>query len=220
MLLFIDTANIEQIREAASWGVIEGVTTNPSLACKEIDAIKGSSLEKHYKAICELVEGPVSLETCSPDAAGMIKEAKELAKIADNVAVKVPMCEEGLKAVTELCKDGIMTNVTLVFSSNQALLAALAGATFVSPFIGRLDDAGNDGIAVLEEIVDIYTGYGFDTQIISASVRHTMHVVQSALAGADIATVPFDILKKMFKHPLTDKGIAAFLADYNKIVGK
>jgi transaldolase len=218
MRLFIDTANLDQIKEAASWGVIEGVTTNPSLACKEMESIKGSSLEAHYKAICDLVEGPVSLETCSPDAAGMIKEARELVKIAENVAVKVPMCEEGLKAVSELYKDGIMTNVTLVFSSNQALLAALAGATFVSPFVGRLDDAGNDGITVLEEIVDIYAEYGFETEVISASVRHTMHVIQSALAGADIATVPYDILKKMFKHPLTDKGIATFLADYNKIV--
>ena len=220
MRLFIDTANLDQIREAVSWGVIEGVTTNPSLAYKEIETLKNTSLHSYYKEICKVVEGPVSLETVSPDAKGMIEEAKVLAKIADNACIKIPCCEEGIKALSVLNKEGIMTNVTLVFSANQALLAALAGATFVSPFIGRIDDAGNDGMAVLDEIVEIYYEYGFETEIISASLRHPLHVVQSALAGADIATVPYDVLKKMFTHPLTEKGIAKFLEDYKKIPGK
>jgi transaldolase len=220
MRIFIDTANLDQIREAASWGILDGVTTNPSLASKEIETIKNMTLHSFYKEMCALVDGPVSLETVSTDAAGMIKEAHELAKIADNAAVKVPMTEEGIKACSALTKNGIMVNITLVFSANQALLAAKAGATFVSPFIGRIDDAGNDGMAVLEEIVDIYYEYGFDTEIIAASLRHPIHVVQSALIGADIATIPYDVLKKMFRHPLTDTGIAKFLEDYKKIEGK
>ena len=220
MRLFIDTANLKQIREAVSWGVVEGVTTNPSLACKEIESLKNMTLHAYYKEICSAIDGPVSLETVSPDANGMVEEAKVLAKIADNVCAKIACSEEGIKAVTILNREGIMTNVTLVFSANQALLAALAGATFVSPFIGRIDDAGNDGMTTLEEIVEIYYEYGFDTEIISASLRHPLHVVQSALAGADIATVPYDVLKKMFTHPLTEKGTAKFLEDYKKIPGK
>ena len=217
MRLFMDTANLDQIREGASWGVIDGVTTNPSLASKEIETIKNMSLNDFYKEICSLVEGPVSLETVGTRADDMIKEARELAKIADNVAVKIPICEEGMKAVKVLSGEGIMTNVTLAFSANQALLAALAGASFVSPFIGRLDDAGNDGISVLDDIVQVYAVYGFETEVISASIRHAMHVVDSALVGADIATVPYAILKQMFNHPLTDKGIAKFLEDYQKV---
>jgi transaldolase len=220
MRLFIDTANLKQIREAASWGVIEGVTTNPTLAAKEIESIKGKTLNEFYKEIASLVEGPVSVETVCTDAEGMIREARDFAKIADNIAVKIPICEEGLKAVKVLSEEGIMTNVTLVFSANQALLAAIAGATFVSPFVGRLDDAGNDGMVVLEEIVDIYEEYGFDSEVILASVRTPIHVVQGALMGVDIATIPYDILKKMFKHPLTDKGIATFACDYEKLKGK
>ncbi len=220
MKIFIDTANLDQIREAASWGILDGVTTNPSLASKEIETIKNMNLNSFYKEICSIVDGPVSLETVSPDAKGMIKEAHELSKIADNVAVKVPMCEEGLKACYALSKEGIMVNITLVFSANQALLAAKAGAAFASPFIGRIDDAGNDGLGVLEEIVDIYCEYGFDTEIIAASIRHPIHVVQSALLGADIATIPYKVLKQMFRHPLTDQGIDKFLEDYKKLPGK
>ncbi len=219
MRLFIDTANLDQIREAVSWGVIEGVTTNPSLASREIETIKNMTLNDFYKEICSLVEGPVSLETVGTCADDMIKEAHELAKIADNVAVKVPMCEEGMKAIKVLSGEGIMTNVTLVFSANQALLAALAGASFVSPFIGRIDDSGNNGIAVLDDIVQVYDMYGFDTDVISASIRHPQHVVDSALVGAHIATVPIAVLKKMFNHPLTEKGIDAFLKDYEKVKG-
>jgi len=210
--LFIDTANVEHIREVHSWGVLDGVTTNPSLVCKE---------NRNYfdciREITSFVEGPVSAEANSMTADEMITEARELAAIAENVNVKIPMCEEGLKAIRELSMEGIDTNCTLIFSSNQALLASSAGATFVSPFLGRLDDIGNDGMGVLEEIVEIYEYYGTDTQIISASLRHPQHVVGSALAGAHIATIPYAVFKSMVKHPLTDIGIERFLADWQKI---
>lgn len=212
MRLFIDTANVEHIREISGWGVIEGVTTNPSLACKE---------ERNYrecvKEICSIVSGPVSAEAVSMDAPGMIDEARQLARIAENVNVKIPMCPEGLKAIKALAAEGIDTNCTLIFSANQALLAASAGATFVSPFVGRLDDIGNDGIRILAEIVEIYEYYGMLTEVISASIRTAQHVVDSALAGAHIATVPYDVLRKMVSHPLTDAGIERFLADWEKI---
>lgn len=212
MRLFIDTANVEHIREIHSWGVLEGVTTNPSLACKEN--------RNYFECISEItsfVRGPVSAEAVSLEAPGMIAEARELAGIAENVNVKVPMCPEGLKAISALSREGIQTNCTLIFSANQALLAASAGATFVSPFLGRLDDAGNDGLRVLAEIVEIYEYYGVETQVISASLRHPQHVIGSALAGAHIATIPFEVFKAMARHPLTDIGIERFLADWEKI---
>ena len=212
MRLFIDTANVEHIREINDWGVVEGVTTNPSLACKEKRNYRDCVAE-----ICSIVSGPVSAEAVSMESAGMVSEARELAAIADNVNVKIPMCPEGLKAITALSAEGIETNCTLIFSANQALLAASAGATFVSPFIGRLDDTGNDGMRVLAEIVEIYEYYGMLTEVISASIRHQQHVVDSALAGAHIATIPYEVFKKMTSHPLTDIGIERFMADWEKI---
>ena len=210
--MFIDTANVEHIREINDWGVVEGVTTNPSLACKEKRNYRDCVAE-----ICSIVSGPVSAEAVSMEAAGMIAEARELAAIADNVNVKIPMCPEGLKAIKALSAEDIQTNCTLVFSANQALLAASAGATFVSPFIGRLDDIGNDGMRVLAEIVEIYEYYGMLTEVISASLRHPQHVVDSALAGAHIATIPYEVFKKMTSHQLTDIGIERFMADWEKI---
>jgi len=210
--LFIDTANVEHIREINDWGVLEGVTTNPTLACKENRNYRDCVAE-----ICSIVKGPVSAEVVSMDAPGMISEARELAAIAPNVNVKIPMCPEGLKAIKALSGEGIKTNCTLVFSSNQALLASAAGATYASPFLGRLDDIGNDGVGILAEIIEIYDSYGLTTEVISASLRHPQHVIDSALAGAHIATIPYDVFKKMASHPLTDKGIAAFLADWDKI---
>jgi transaldolase len=210
--LFIDTANVEHIREINDWGVLDGVTTNPSLACKE-----NRNYRECVAEIASIVKGPVSAEAVSMECAGMVAEARELAAIADNVNVKIPMCPEGLKAISILTEEGIKTNCTLIFSANQALLAAAAGATFVSPFLGRLDDIGNDGMRVLAEIVEIYEYYGVLTEVISASLRHPQHVVGSALAGAHIATIPFDVFKKMASHPLTDIGIDRFLADWDKI---
>jgi transaldolase len=210
--LFIDTANVEHIRDINDWGVVEGVTTNPTLACRENRNYRDCVAE-----ICSIVSGPVSAEAVSMDAAGMVAEGREIATIAANVNVKIPMCPEGLKAIKVLSQEGIQTNCTLVFSANQALLAAAAGATFLSPFIGRLDDAGNDGIRILAEIVEIYEYYGMLTEVISASVRTPQHVIDSALAGAHIATIPYDVFKKMVGHPLTDIGIDSFLADWEKI---
>ena len=210
--MFIDTANVEHIREINDWGVVEGVTTNPSLACKEKRNYRDCVAE-----ICSIVSGPVSAEAVSMETEGMISEARELAAIAENVNVKIPMCPEGLKAIKALSAEGIETNCTLIFSANQALLAASAGATFVSPFIGRLDDIGNDGMRVLAEIVEIYEYYGMLTEVISASIRHPQHVVDSAMAGAHIATIPYDVFKKMTSHPLTDTGIERFMADWEKI---
>ena len=212
MKICLDTANVEHIREANSWGVVDGVTTNPTLIARE-----GRNFEEVVREICEIVDGPISAEVVSEDAEGMVKEARELSKIHKNVVIKIPMTPEGLKATRVLKDEDIKTNVTLVFSSNQVLLAAKAGATFVSPFIGRLDDQGQVGMEVIRETVTILETYDFDTQVIVASVRHPIHVLESALAGAHVATVPFDVLKKMAGHSLTDVGIRKFLEDYKKI---
>lgn len=212
MKLFLDTANVEHIREINGWGVLSGVTTNPSLVSKE-----GRGMRECLREIAEIVQGPVSAEAVSMDTEGMVREARELAAIAENINVKIPMTPQGLAAVSRLAKEGIKTNVTLVFSANQALLAAAAGATYVSPFVGRLDDIGNHGMAVVEEIVDIFDTYGLATEVIAASLRHPMHVVQAARAGAHIATIPYEVMVAMVKHPLTDIGIKRFLEDYEKI---
>ncbi|MFH0816649.1 MAG: fructose-6-phosphate aldolase [Methanobacteriota archaeon] len=215
MKIFLDTANVEHIKEANSWGVIDGVTTNPTLIAKE-----GRVFADVVKEICAIVDGPISAEVVSLDSSGMLKEAKELVKIHENVVIKIPMTPEGLKATRECFDRGIRTNVTLVFSANQALLAAKAGATYVSPFIGRLDDAGHIGMDVVRDIVQIYQNYAIETEVIVASVRTPLHVIDAAKAGAHISTVPFDVLKKMVKHPLTDLGIAAFLKDWEKVPKK
>ncbi len=210
MKFFIDTANIDQIKDANDMGMVDGVTTNPSLIAKEDGEFK-----EIIAQICKIVKGPVSAEVISLVYEGMLKEARELAKIADNITVKIPMTVDGLKAVKTLSQDGIKTNVTLVFSALQALMAAKAGATFASPFIGRLDDLAQEGMGLIEEIVQIYANYDFDTQIIVASIRSPLHVLDSALLGADIATIPYGVLKKLATHHMTDKGIDAFLADWN-----
>lgn len=212
MKIFIDTANTEHIREANSWGILSGVTTNPTLCAKE-----GRPFREAVMEICSIVDGPVSAEAMSLDREGIIKEARELSKIAPNVVVKVPMMVEGLAATKVLSQESIKVNMTLVFSVNQALLAAQVGAAYVSPFVGRLDDIGNDGISVLADIVMAYSNYNIETEVISASIRHPMHVVQSALVGADIATVPYDVLKSMVSHSLTDKGIKKFLEDWEAL---
>jgi len=211
MKLFIDSANIDHIKEAASWGIIEGCTTNPSLLAKE-----GHDFKKTVEVITGLILGPVSVEVTEFDADKMVKQARELNKMAKNIAIKIPICEEGIKATGILSKEGIKINATLIFSANQALLAAKAGAAFVSPFVGRLDDIGQDGMEVIREISEIYSFYMIDCEIISASIRHPRHVVESALAGADIATIPFNILKQMFRHSLTDIGIQKFMDDWKK----
>ena len=210
MKLFIDTANVDHIREAASWGVLSGVTTNPSLIAKE-----GRDFKTVVREIAQIVDGPISAEVLSDLADEMVVEAMELSQIHPNIVIKVPMTKEGLKATSILSKKGIRTNVTLVFSANQALLAARAGASFVSPFVGRMDDIGNSGVALIEEIVDIFTFHNIETEIIAASIRTPMHVTDCAKAGADIATIPFDVLNKMFQHPLTDAGIARFKKDWD-----
>lgn len=212
MKIFIDTASVNEIKEASSLGLIDGVTTNPSLMAKELRAP-----EKVLEEICNLISGPVSAEVVSLDAKGMIDEARLLVKIAKNIVVKVPLTKEGLKAVRILSQEGIKTNVTLCFSSAQALLVAKAAATYVSPFIGRLDDIAQEGMDLIRDIKKIYSNYSFNTQIIVASVRNPMHVVNAALIGADIATVPFSVIEQLIKHPLTDIGISKFLEDYKKI---
>ena len=211
MKFFIDTANIDQIKDANNMGMVDGVTTNPSLIAKEDGEFKQIITD-----ICKIVKGPVSAEVISLEYSGMVEEALELAKIADNITVKIPMTVEGLKAVKTLSNKGIKTNVTLVFSALQALMAAKAGATFVSPFVGRLDDLAQEGMGLIEEIAQIYANYDFDTQIIVASVRSPLHVLDSALIGADVATIPYSVLKKLASHHMTDKGIDAFMADWNK----
>ena len=211
MRLFIDSANIEEVRQAAEMGIISGVTTNPSLVARE-----GRDFRQVVMEICSLVDGPISAEVISLDAPGMVEEAVDIAAWSPNVVIKVPMTVEGLKAVRELSAKGIKTNVTLVFSSNQALLAARAGATYVSPFVGRLDDISSDGCGVVAEIAAIFDMHDIDTQIIAASIRHPLHVTKAALAGADIATVPYAVLLQMVKHPLTDAGVARFIADWEK----
>ncbi len=216
MKIFIDTANVEEIKEAASWGIVDGVTTNPTLISRE-----GRDFKEVVKEICSIVDGPISAEAVSEDAAGMVKEAEELSKIHKNIVVKIPMTAEGLKATKECTGKGIKTNVTLIFSANQALLAAKAGATYVSPFVGRLDDIGESGMQLVEDIVEIFKNYGvLKTEIIVASIRHPMHVIDAGIIGAHISTVPFGVLGKMIKHPLTDKGINAFLEDWKKVPKK
>ncbi len=212
MKIFLDTANLEQIKEAASWGILDGATTNPTLVSKE-----NLKFEDLIKKICKIVPGPVSVESVSTKSQDIIKEARGLAKLAENVVVKIPICVEGLKAIRVLSNEGIKVNTTLIFSSNQALLAAKAGARYVSPFVGRLDDIAHQGMDIVDEIVTIYNNYGFETEVIVASIRHPLHVVEAALMGADIATVPFAVLEKMVKHPLTDIGMEKFLKDWSKV---
>lgn len=191
MKFFIDTANVDEIREVASWGILDGVTTNPSLIAKE-----GRDFKEVIKEITSIVDGPISAEVISEDSEGMLKEARELAKIHKNITIKIPMTKEGLKATSVLSKEGIKTNVTLIFSSNQALLAAKAGATFVSPFLGRLDDIGNEGVNLIQEIMDIFDIYGIETEVIAASIRHPLHVTEVAKTGVDIATIPYGVFQK------------------------
>ncbi len=212
MKFFIDTANVEEIREAQSWGLLDGVTTNPSLISRE-----GRNFEETIREICEIVDGPVSAEAVSLDAESLIKEGAKLAAIDDKIVVKVPMTLEGLKAVKILSKDGIHTNVTLCFSPLQALMAAKAGATYISPFVGRLDDVSHYGVELVEQIVTIYQNYDYETEIIVASIRNPLHVLDAALAGADISTVPFKVLSQLAKHQLTDIGIAKFLEDWENV---
>ncbi|HQN76012.1 MAG TPA: fructose-6-phosphate aldolase [Methanomassiliicoccales archaeon] len=212
MKIFIDTANIEQIKEVNSWGILDGVTTNPSLIAKE-----KKDFATIVNEICEVVDGPISVEVISLKAEGMFAEGMKLAAVNENIVIKVPMTEEGLKATKLLSNEGVAVNMTLIFSANQALLAAKAGARYVSPFVGRLDDVGQDGMALVSDIMDILDNYDFDTEVIVASVRDPIHVADAARMGAHIATIPFDVLKKMFKHPLTDIGIERFLKDWEKV---
>ena len=211
MKFFIDTANIFEIKQGVEMGMVDGVTTNPSLIAKE-----GRKFEDILRDICKVVDGPVSAEVISLDAKGMVAEGKKLAKISDNIVIKVPMTIDGLRAVKMFAAAGIRTNVTLVFSSSQALLAAKAGAAFISPFVGRLDDISENGMDLISDIMTIIDNYGFASEIIVASVRNPIHVVQSALVGADIATIPFKVIEQLAKHPLTDIGMEKFLADWNK----
>lgn len=215
MKIFIDTANIKEIKEALSWGAVDGVTTNPSLISKE----NRSPLDL-LSEICSLVKGPISAEVISQEMQGMVKEARQLSKIGPNIVIKVPLVKEGLKAVRELSKDDIRTNVTLCFSPTQALLAAKAGANYLSPFIGRFDDISQIGIDLIRDIKQIYSNYNFKTEIIVASVRNPVHVLEAAKIGADIATVPFTVIEQLIKHPLTDIGVARFLKDWEKIPKK
>jgi transaldolase len=212
MKFFLDTANLDEIREVASWGILDGVTTNPSLCAKE--SLKFDDL---IKEICRIVPGPVSVECVSEKSPDIITEARQLVKLAKNIAVKIPITVEGLKAIHALGQEGIMVNTTLIFSASQALLAAKAGAKFVSPFIGRLDDISEEGMALIEEIATIFDNYRILTEIIVASIRHPRHVVEAALIGADICTIPFSVMDKLVKHPLTDIGIEKFLKDWGKV---
>lgn len=211
MKFFIDTANLAEIKEANDLGVLDGVTTNPSLVAKE-----GKEFIPLLKEICSVVNGPISAEVVAMDFEGMMKEGKELAKIHDNIVVKLPLIKEGLKAAKAFRSEGIRTNVTLCFSANQALLAAKAGATYVSPFVGRLDDISTDGMQLIEQIVTIYNNYGYETEVLVASVRHPIHVMQAALIGAHVCTMPFKVIDQLVKHPLTDIGLEKFLADWKK----
>lgn len=211
MKIFLDTANVGEIKEAVSLGVLDGVTTNPSLVAKE-----GRGFKELLKEICSIVHGPVSAEVVATEMDGMVREARELAKIADNVVVKIPLIKEGLRAVKCLRAEGIRTNVTLCFSPNQALLAAKAGAYFISPFVGRLDDISTSGMELISQIVTIYRNYGIETQVLVASIRHPLHVVEAAMMGADISTMPFKVFEQLIKHPLTDIGLERFLEDWKK----
>jgi transaldolase len=211
MKFFIDTANLQQIKEAASYGLLDGVTTNPSLVAKE-----GKNFIELLNEIVKIVDGPISAEVVSMDYNGIIKEAHELAKIHKNIVIKVPLIKEGIKAVKTLSGEGIKTNVTLCFSPSQALLAAKAGASYISPFVGRLDDISHDGMALIEQIVKIYNNYNYKTEVLVASIRHPLHLVEAALMGAHVATMPFDVIEKLFKHPLTDIGLEKFMSDWKK----
>lgn len=213
--IFLDTADVNQIKEAHSWGILDGVTTNPTLVSKT-----RRSFEECIHEIVSIVNGPISAEVVSLDAEGMVKEARELSQIHDNIVIKIPITPDGLKAIKILSQEGIKTNATLCFSANQAILVAKAGATYVSPFIGRLDDIGHEGMQVVRDIVQIYKNYGFKTKVIVASIRHPLHVIDAAKCGADIVTVPFDVLEKMVKHALTDVGIKRFLDDWAKVPKK
>ncbi len=214
MKLFLDTADIDEIREGASLGVIDGVTTNPSLIAKT-----GKTLKEVAREICEIVDGPLSLEVVATEADGMIEEARSLAAIHKNVVVKIPMIREGLKALNVISQEGIRVNVTLVFSPLQALLAAKNGAAYVSPFVGRLDDIATDGMNLVAEIIEVFDAYGFETEVLVASVRHPIHILQAAQLGADVATIPLKVLEQMLKHPLTDIGLEKFLADWRSSQG-
>ncbi|MEB2782272.1 fructose-6-phosphate aldolase [Algoriphagus persicinus] len=219
MKFFIDTANLADIREAYDLGVLDGVTTNPSLMAKE--GISGEEkVRAHYKAICDIVDDKVSAEVIATDYEGMVKEGKELAKIDDKIVVKIPMIKDGLKALKYFQSEGIRTNCTLIFSAGQALLAAKAGANYVSPFIGRLDDISFDGMELIAQIVHIYGNYGYETEVLAASVRHSMHLLKCAEVGADVVTCPLKVITSLLNHPLTDSGLATFLADHAKAAGK
>jgi transaldolase len=218
MKFFIDTANLEQIKEAQELGVLDGVTTNPSLMAKE--GISGKeNINKHYQEICEIIDGDVSAEVIATDFKGMVSEAEELVKLHEQIVVKIPMIKDGIKAIKYLAGENIRTNCTLVFSPGQALLAAKVGASYVSPFIGRLDDTSTDGIELIHQIVEMNNYYGFETEVLAASIRHTMHIIQCLEAGADVATCPLKAILGLLNHPLTDIGLEKFLADYNKLNG-
>ncbi|SPE39180.1 putative transaldolase [Candidatus Sulfopaludibacter sp. SbA3] len=212
MEFFLDTANLDELRKGVSWGIVDGVTTNPTLIAKE-----GKPFEEHIREICEIVDGDISAEVVATDSAGMISQGKELAKIHKNVVVKCPLTRDGIMATSALSKEGIRVNVTLCFSPGQALLAAKAGAYIVSPFVGRLDDIGYTGMELIRSIVQIYKNYGYKTKVLAASLRSPTHVIDSALAGADIGTMPFKVLDMLFNHPLTDKGLDQFLKDWAKV---
>lgn len=211
MKFFIDSANIDHIKEAASYGLLDGVTTNPSLVAKE-----GKNFKELLNEIVKIVDGPISAEVVSTEYNGILKEAEELAKIHKNIVVKVPLIKEGIKAVKTLSEKGIKTNVTLCFSASQAILAAKAGATYISPFVGRLDDISHDGMDLISQIVTIYRNYDFKTQVLVASIRHPLHIVEAGLMGADVCTIPFEVIERLFKHPLTDIGLDKFLSDWKK----
>ncbi|HEV7747734.1 MAG TPA: fructose-6-phosphate aldolase [Pyrinomonadaceae bacterium] len=212
MKFFLDTANLDEIRNAAAFGIADGVTTNPSLIAKEGNV----DFKEHIEAICQIVSGPVSAECTSEDAEGMISQGRDYATIAPNVVIKCPLTREGLKATNKLSNEGIKVNVTLCFSAAQAILAAKAGASFISPFLGRLDDIGENGLLLLQDIIEVYRNYDWKTEVLAASMRHPIHVIEAARMGADIATIPFKVIDQMFNHPLTDKGQATFLADWRK----
>ena len=212
MKFFIDTASVEEIRKTNDLGLLDGVTTNPTLVSKE-----GREFKELIREICSIVEGPVNAEVVSTDAEGMVKEAMDLVKLADNIVVKIPLIENGLRAVKALAREEIKTNVTLCFSATQALMAAKAGAAYISPFVGRLDDVSNRGMDLVEQIITIYDNYGFETEIIVASIRNPTHVVDAALMGADIATIPYNVIQQLIRHPLTDIGLEKFLADWKKM---
>ena len=215
MKIFLDTANLDELRAGAKWGIVDGVTTNPTLIAKE-----GKPIREQVAAICDIIDGPISAEVVSVEASAMIAEGRELAKIHKNIIVKVPLIRDGIEACAALSKEGIRVNVTLCFSPAQALLAAKAGAYFISPFVGRLDDVSTEGMDLVRQIIAIYENYDYETQVLAASLRGPMHVVDAALAGAHIGTMPFKVLESLFNHPLTDKGLEQFLKDYNKAFAK